>query len=107
MDIELTKAEICAIEAHKYFMSQRYGHDVGADAARKDWLENCAAAWREERQRQMLDLERDEIRRQLAQGQQGSLGNLNQKLGTQLYDPDAENFYPLFGHFFAGLFCIA
>ena len=63
MDIELTKAEICAIEAHKYFMSQRYGHDVGVDAARKDWLDNCAAAWREERHRQMLDLECDEIRR--------------------------------------------
>ena len=38
--------QLCEIERHKYFLSQKLGYDVGWEPAAKDWIENYAAAWR-------------------------------------------------------------
>ena len=34
------------IERHKYVLSEKLGHDVGWEAAARDWSENFAATWR-------------------------------------------------------------
>lgn len=59
----LKKAEVREIERHKYFMSMERGYDVGFEEAANDWLEHHAQAWREERQRKMLAMQREEINR--------------------------------------------
>lgn len=61
--LSLNKAERRQIERHKYFMSMQQGRDVGLEAAARDWLECHAQTWREERQRQMLARQREEIAR--------------------------------------------
>ena len=40
--------EIMEIERHKYFLSEKQGHDVGWDFAEQDWEANFAAQWRED-----------------------------------------------------------
>jgi len=57
----LTRAETHQIERHKYYLSQRAGHDVGFEAALEDWIEHHAAVWRKRRQEHMLSLQRAEI----------------------------------------------
>jgi len=57
----LSRAETYQVERHKYFLSQRAGHDVGFDAALEDWNRHYAAAWRKRRQEHMLSLQRAEI----------------------------------------------
>jgi hypothetical protein len=42
-----SRQQICEIERHKYLLSQRAGHDIGWEAAARDWIEHHAAAWRE------------------------------------------------------------
>jgi hypothetical protein len=42
--------EIAEIERHKYFLSQKHGHDVGWERAEQDWDEHHAAVWRATRQ---------------------------------------------------------
>ncbi len=59
----LKKAEQREIERHKYCLSVERGQDVGFEAAAEDWLTHHAQAWREMRQRKMLDLQREEINR--------------------------------------------
>lgn len=59
----LKKAELREIEKHKYYMSLARGEDVGFEAAAEDWLAHYAQSWREERQRKMLALQREEINR--------------------------------------------
>ena len=44
--IERTQEEIAEIERHKYFMSEKVGHDVGWEHAAKDWDDNFAAEFR-------------------------------------------------------------
>ena len=39
-------AEEVEIERHKYFLSEKAGHDVGWEHAATDWHENHAAAFR-------------------------------------------------------------
>ena len=39
---ERTAEEIAEIEKHKYFLSEKAGHDVGWEHAERDWLENHA-----------------------------------------------------------------
>ncbi len=56
-------SERCEIQRHKYFMSLESGFDVGLDAATKDWVANHKAAWRQQRQIQMLAMQREEINR--------------------------------------------
>ena len=38
--------EIAENERHKYFLSEKQGHDVGWDVAAEDWDRHHAAAWR-------------------------------------------------------------
>lgn len=38
-----------AIEEHKYYMSQKAGHDVGWELAYVDWKKNYSEKWRQER----------------------------------------------------------
>jgi len=59
----LKKAEVREIERHKYFMSIERGHEVSFEEAAQDWLEHYAQSWREDRQRKMLAMQRDEINR--------------------------------------------
>ena len=46
--IERSPEEVAEIERHKYFLSERAGHDVGWDHAVADWEANHAAAFRED-----------------------------------------------------------
>jgi hypothetical protein len=59
----ISKAEMRAVEVHKYYLSQRAGFDVGMEYAMNDWLASHALAWRRERQERMLTLQREEIMR--------------------------------------------
>ncbi len=58
----LSKAEICAIDQHKYFLSEKAGYDVGLECAVQDWLSHHAKAWREERLGRDLAAQQREIR---------------------------------------------
>ena len=40
--------ELAEIERHKYFLSEKKGHDVGWDFAEQDWEANFAPQWRED-----------------------------------------------------------
>jgi len=59
----LSRAEIRAIEVHKYYLSQRRGYDVGFEAARADWEAHFEDAWWRDRQSRMLAMQREEIAR--------------------------------------------
>jgi hypothetical protein len=39
------------IERHKYFLSEKHGHDVGWEFAAQDWEQQHAARWRREQLR--------------------------------------------------------
>ena len=43
---ERSPAEVSEIEKHKYFMSEKAGHDVGWDAAELDWDQSYGKAFR-------------------------------------------------------------
>ena len=45
-DKERSPEETAEIERHKYFMSEKAGHDVGWESAEKDWEENHADEYR-------------------------------------------------------------
>jgi len=60
---ELSSAEQRAVSAHQQRLSIEKGHDVPLATALSDWLENCAQAWRTERQACILELQRQEIMR--------------------------------------------
>ena len=36
-ELEISPAEIAEIERHKYFLSEKAGHDIGWEAAEQDW----------------------------------------------------------------------
>ena len=38
--------EVAEIEKHKYFLSEKVGHDVGWEAAEQDWDSNYAEQFR-------------------------------------------------------------
>ena len=44
--MQLSEAEVKEIERHKYFLSEKQGHDVGWDFAQRDWESQYAAEWR-------------------------------------------------------------
>jgi phosphocarrier protein HPr len=61
--INLTAAELHAIQEHKYFLSQNRGVEVTIDEAIADFIEHIAADWRREKlRRDNLD-QREEIER--------------------------------------------
>ena len=43
---DFTPAEWQALEVHRYFLSERAGHDVGIVATVDDWLLHYSAGWR-------------------------------------------------------------
>ena len=46
---DFTPAEWQALEVHRYYLSERAGHDVGIVATVEDWLLHYSASWRKER----------------------------------------------------------
>jgi hypothetical protein len=46
--MERSVAETQEIERHKYFLSEKRGHDVGWELAARDWELHHAARWRRE-----------------------------------------------------------
>ena len=56
----LTPAERREVERHKYYLSERAGHDVGFDFAARDWREKHAPQFHQAR---MLKLQSAEIAR--------------------------------------------
>ncbi len=46
--IQRTSEEVSEIERHKYFLSEKAGHDVGWDHAATDWEENHSEQFRRE-----------------------------------------------------------
>ena len=44
--IERSQEEIAEIERHKYFLSERAGHDVGWEHAEQDWEANYSVEFR-------------------------------------------------------------
>ena len=63
MSPKFSKAEMRAVEVHKYYLSLRAGRDVGLESAIQDWQAFHADDWRRERHERMLALQRDEILR--------------------------------------------
>ena len=46
---DFTAAEWQALEVHRYYLSERAGHDVGIVATVEDWLLHYSAGWRKAR----------------------------------------------------------
>ncbi|MBM3289376.1 MAG: hypothetical protein FJY92_04420 [Candidatus Hydrogenedentes bacterium] len=63
MDCTRSRAEELAVEGHRNRLSFERGTDVTVDEALSDWDANCAARWREERQRAYMAEQRAEIER--------------------------------------------
>jgi hypothetical protein len=58
---QFSKAELHAIEVHKYYLSETAGRDVGLPSAIEDWLANYATRWRYERLKRDLEEQVQEI----------------------------------------------
>ncbi|PWB70034.1 hypothetical protein C3F09_09640 [candidate division GN15 bacterium] len=58
---DFTPAEWQALEVHRYYLSERAGHDVGIVATVEDWLSNHSAKWRQERLQKDLADQASEI----------------------------------------------
>lgn len=72
-EINLTPAELQAIEEHKYFLSQQRGSEVPIDEAIADFTRRFAADWAEEKLRrdnqdQRSEIERHKYLRSVAEG---------------------------------------
>lgn len=61
--INLTPAELRAIEEHKYFLSKERGIEVSIEDAIDDFLRRFAEEWRREKARQDIRAQRAEIER--------------------------------------------
>ncbi|GEM_PF-175873 len=61
--ISLTQPEIYAVRQHQQSLAEVRGVEVSFQEALEDWQENHALRWREERQRQYLAMQREEIQR--------------------------------------------
>lgn len=59
--INLTAAELQAIEEHKYFLSEQRGAEVTIEEAIADFIEHYAADWRKEKLRRDNHEQRQEI----------------------------------------------
>ncbi len=62
VDLEqFSKAEMRAIDVHKYYLSEKAGYDVGLECAIRDWLAHYAARWRYKRLKKDLEEQMREI----------------------------------------------
>lgn len=59
----LSKAEIRAVEQYRVRMVEERGGNFTFEQAESEWLDQCAVQWRESRQREMLNRQREEILR--------------------------------------------
>lgn len=59
----LTHAEICAVHRHQQSLAEARGEKVDFEEALDDWRTYHAVQWREERQREYLAKQREEIQR--------------------------------------------
>ena len=71
--VNLTAAELHAIEEHKYFLSQKHGRAVTIEEATADFIAHIAADWRREKMRrdnldQRQEIERHKYFRSLEEG---------------------------------------
>jgi hypothetical protein len=62
-DCCLTQAEIHAVRQYHQLLAETRGVDVDFQEALEDWQEHHAVKWREERQREYLAKQREEIQR--------------------------------------------
>lgn len=60
---EFTPAEWQALEVHRYYLSERAGHDVGIVKTVDDWLLYHSANWRRERLQRDLAYQAEEIKK--------------------------------------------
>ncbi|HUI06685.1 MAG TPA: HPr family phosphocarrier protein [Verrucomicrobiae bacterium] len=72
-EINLTAAELKAIEEHKYFLSQKRGAEVTIEEAIADFIEHFEADWQREKlrrdnQEQRLEIERHKYFRSIEEG---------------------------------------
>lgn len=58
---QFSKAELHAIDVHKYYLSEEAGYDVGMECAVKDWLAHYASKWRYDRLKKDLEAQMREI----------------------------------------------
>ena len=58
--MERCPEETREIERHKYFLSEKQGHDVGWETAEQDWERHHAARWRREQLRLLEPACRDD-----------------------------------------------
>lgn len=63
MNLQLTRAEKHAVDAHRLHLSAERGSDVSFEDALIDWNDRCAVHWRETRQQEILAAQRAEIER--------------------------------------------
>jgi phosphocarrier protein len=71
--VNLTAAELQAIEDHKYFLSEQRGSEVTIEEAIADFVEHYAADWRQEKMRrdnfdQRQEIEKHQYLRSQAEG---------------------------------------
>lgn len=71
--VNLTPAELKAIEDHKYFLSQQRGHEVSIEEATENFLATYAEVWKREKQKndnleQLKEIEKHKYLRSLAEG---------------------------------------
>lgn len=59
----MTQAEIHAVRQHQQLLAETRGVDVDFQEALEDWRKHHAVKWREERQREYLAKQREEIQR--------------------------------------------
>ncbi len=46
-NLEIDPAEVAEIERHKYFLSEKAGHDIGWQVAKQDWESKYAEQFRQ------------------------------------------------------------
>jgi len=78
---EFTAAEWQALEVHRYYLSERAGHDVGIVNTVQDWLLHYSANWRKERlQKDLADQAKEIMKHKWIE---------SEKAGTDLGDAAA------------------
>ncbi len=78
---DFPEAERRAVLVHKWFLSERVGHDVGEEFAIHDWLDNYATEWRRHR----LEIELDQQKREMEKHRWLESEKAHRDLGTDAY----------------------
>jgi hypothetical protein len=78
---DFPSSERYALLVHKWFLSERAGHDVGEALAIHDWLKHYAASWRKHR----LEAELKEQRREMEKHRWIESEKACRDLGSEAY----------------------